>query len=96
MALAALPAPSALPGSASASRFDLGEDRQAGLADLLSHLAELAALGIDHVLVAPRQSWDEATFDAIASILPQVHAAVLASMGPPGPDRYHHAGAIRR
>jgi len=54
--------------------FDLGEDRQAGLADLLGHLAELAALGIDHVLVAPRRSWDDATFDAIASILPQVHS----------------------
>jgi F420-dependent oxidoreductase-like protein len=54
--------------------FDLGEDRQAGLADLLSHLAELAALGIDHVLVSPRRSWDDATFDAIASILPQVHS----------------------
>jgi hypothetical protein len=48
----------------------------------LSHLAELAALGIDHVLVSPRQSWDDATFDAIASILPQIHAAVLASTGP--------------
>src|ERR1039457_2717419 len=34
--------------------LELGEDRQAGLADLLSHLAELAALGIDHVLVSPR------------------------------------------
>jgi F420-dependent oxidoreductase-like protein len=54
--------------------FELGEDRQAGLADLLSHLAELAALGIDHVLVSPRQSWDDVTFDAIASILPQIHA----------------------
>jgi len=54
--------------------FDLGEDRQAGLVDLLSHLVELAALGIDHVLVSPRRSWDDATFDAIASILPQVHS----------------------
>jgi F420-dependent oxidoreductase-like protein len=62
--------------------LELGEDRQAGLADLLSHLAELAALGIDHVLVSPRQSWDDVTFDAIASILPQIHAAVLASTGP--------------
>ncbi len=37
-------------------------------------LSELAALGVDHVLVSPRHSWDEATFDAIASILPEVHA----------------------
>jgi F420-dependent oxidoreductase-like protein len=59
--------------------FELGEDRQRGLADLLSHLRELAALGIDHALVTPRRCWDDATFEAIASILPQVHAAVLAS-----------------
>jgi hypothetical protein len=26
------------------------------------------------VLASPRSSWDEATFDAIASILPEVHA----------------------
>jgi len=26
------------------------------------------------VLASPRQAWDDATFDAIASILPQVHA----------------------
>jgi F420-dependent oxidoreductase-like protein len=62
--------------------FELGEDRQAGLAGLLSHLRELAALGIDHALVSPRRSWDDATFEAIASILPQVHAAGLASTGP--------------
>ncbi|MGH3195043.1 MAG: LLM class F420-dependent oxidoreductase [Streptosporangiaceae bacterium] len=56
------------------SSFDLGEDRQAGAAALVSHLRELAAVGIDHVLTSPRQSWDEATFEAIASILPEVHA----------------------
>jgi alkanesulfonate monooxygenase SsuD/methylene tetrahydromethanopterin reductase-like flavin-dependent oxidoreductase (luciferase family) len=54
--------------------FDLGEDRQAGLADLLDHVRELATLGIDHVLVSPRRSWDEATLDAIVSILPEIHA----------------------
>ncbi len=56
------------------SSFDLGEDRQAGLADLLDHLRELAAAGIGHVLVSPRQSWDVATLEAIVSILPQIHA----------------------
>ncbi len=65
--------------------FELGEDRQTGLADLLSHLRELAALGFDHALVSPRRSWDDATFEAIASILPQVHAAVLAGTGPARP-----------
>jgi F420-dependent oxidoreductase-like protein len=54
--------------------FDLGEDRKAGAAALLGHLHELAAAGIDHVLASPRSSWDEATFEAIASILPDVHA----------------------
>jgi hypothetical protein len=41
---------------------------------LLAHLRELAAVGIDHALASPRSSWDEATFEAIASILPEVHA----------------------
>ena len=40
----------------------------------LAHLRELAAVGIDHALASPRTSWDEATFEAIASILPEVHA----------------------
>jgi hypothetical protein len=26
------------------------------------------------VLASPRRSWDEATFEAIASILPEIHA----------------------
>jgi F420-dependent oxidoreductase-like protein len=56
------------------SSFDPGEDPKAGAATLLAHLRELAAIGIDHALVSPRSSWDEATFEAIASILPEVHA----------------------
>ena len=56
------------------SNFDLGQDRQAGLSDLLAHLRELAALGIGTVLVAPRHPWDDATLEALASILPDVHA----------------------
>ena len=56
------------------SNFDLGEDRQAGLSDLLAHLRELAALGIGTVLVAPHHLWDDATLEALASILPDVHA----------------------
>jgi F420-dependent oxidoreductase-like protein len=55
------------------TNFDLGSDRQAGLASLLAHLRELAALGIDHVLVSPPGPWDEATLDAVASIVPEVH-----------------------
>ena len=57
-----------------ATNFDLGEDPKAGAAELLIHLRELAAAGIAHVLFSPRGSWDEATFDAVASILPEIHA----------------------
>jgi alkanesulfonate monooxygenase SsuD/methylene tetrahydromethanopterin reductase-like flavin-dependent oxidoreductase (luciferase family) len=56
------------------SNFDLGEDPKAGAAALLAHLRELAAAGIGHALVSPRRSWDETTFDAVAAILPEVHA----------------------
>jgi alkanesulfonate monooxygenase SsuD/methylene tetrahydromethanopterin reductase-like flavin-dependent oxidoreductase (luciferase family) len=37
-------------------------------------LRELAEAGISPALVAPECSWDEARFDAIAAILPDVHA----------------------
>ncbi len=57
-----------------ASNVDLGEDPKAGAAALLAHLRELAAAGIEHVLFSPSRSWDEASFDAIAAILPEVHA----------------------
>jgi F420-dependent oxidoreductase-like protein len=56
------------------SNADFGEDPKAGAAALLAHLRELAAAGIDHALVSPRRAWDEATFDAVAAILPEVHA----------------------
>jgi F420-dependent oxidoreductase-like protein len=56
------------------SGFDLGDDRAAGLAALLAHLRELAALGVDHVILAPRGLWTEDNLAAVASILPDVHA----------------------
>jgi alkanesulfonate monooxygenase SsuD/methylene tetrahydromethanopterin reductase-like flavin-dependent oxidoreductase (luciferase family) len=56
------------------SNVDFGGDPKAGATALLAHLRELAAAGIDHALVSPRQAWDEATFDAVAAILPDVHA----------------------
>jgi F420-dependent oxidoreductase-like protein len=56
------------------SNFDFGEDPKAGAAAFLAHLRELAAAGIDHALVSPRQAWDEATLEAVAAILPEVHA----------------------
>jgi alkanesulfonate monooxygenase SsuD/methylene tetrahydromethanopterin reductase-like flavin-dependent oxidoreductase (luciferase family) len=56
-----------------ATDFDLGEDPKAGATALLSHLRELAAVGIGHALVTPGRAWDEASFDAIAAIVPEVH-----------------------
>jgi F420-dependent oxidoreductase-like protein len=40
----------------------------------LAHLAELADLGIDHVMVSPRQPWDETTLDQVAAMVPDAHA----------------------
>jgi len=62
-----------------ASGFDLGEDQDAGLADLLGHLRELADIGIDHVIVSPRGPWNEASLAAVASLLPEVHAMPTTS-----------------
>ena len=53
------------------SSFDFGEDPKAGATALLAHLRELAEVGIDHALASPRSSWDDATLEAIASILPE-------------------------
>jgi len=41
---------------------------------LTEHIRELAALGLDHVLLSPARAWDDATLEAIASVLPEVHA----------------------
>ena len=57
----------------------LGEERQAGLETLLAHLHELAAVGIDHVLLSPRRPWDQVTLDAVASIIPEAHAIPTGS-----------------
>jgi len=54
--------------------FNLGEDRKAGAAALLDHLRDLAAAGIDTALASPLPAWDEESFDAITSILPDIHA----------------------
>jgi len=62
-----------------ASGFDLGDDQDAGLADLLDHLRELADIGIDHAIVSPRGPWNEASLAAVASILPEIHAMSAVS-----------------
>lgn len=41
---------------------------------MLEHLAELSELGIDHAVVSPRRPWDEAIFDRVAAMVPEVHA----------------------
>jgi alkanesulfonate monooxygenase SsuD/methylene tetrahydromethanopterin reductase-like flavin-dependent oxidoreductase (luciferase family) len=61
-----------------ASPFDQGDDPKAALPGLLAHLADLAALGIDHVLLSPRGPWDEATLDALVSVIPDIHALETA------------------
>jgi F420-dependent oxidoreductase-like protein len=45
-------------------------------ARVVAHLAELAARGIDHAMVSPRQPWDEAALDRVAAMVPDVHALV--------------------
>lgn len=40
----------------------------------LDHLASLAGLGIDHVMLSPRQPWDEAALEKVAALVPDVHA----------------------
>jgi F420-dependent oxidoreductase-like protein len=56
-----------------ATSVDLGEDRQAGLEQLVAHLRELADIGIDHVLLGLPHPWDDETLEAVASIVPTVH-----------------------
>lgn len=40
----------------------------------VEHMRELAALGIDHTLVAPAGPWDEKRLAGLAELLPEVHA----------------------
>jgi alkanesulfonate monooxygenase SsuD/methylene tetrahydromethanopterin reductase-like flavin-dependent oxidoreductase (luciferase family) len=57
-----------------ASTVDLGPDPRAGVAAMVSHLRDLAAVGLDHVLVTLPRAWDQSTLEAIASVLPEIHA----------------------
>jgi F420-dependent oxidoreductase-like protein len=56
-----------------ASSPDLREDPDAAAAALLDHLRDLSALGIDHVMISPRDGRDQASLEAVAAILPAVH-----------------------
>jgi F420-dependent oxidoreductase-like protein len=56
------------------SFFQLAPDREAGLRNLVDHLRELAQAGVDHAIVSPRGPYDDATLEALASVLPEIHA----------------------
>jgi F420-dependent oxidoreductase-like protein len=45
---------------------------------ILDHLRELAALGIDHVILSTRGPWDERALDAVAELAAEVHAIPVA------------------
>ena len=48
-----------------ATGLELGEDGPADPRRLVTHLRELGGMGIDHVLLAPRGPWDEASLDVV-------------------------------
>jgi F420-dependent oxidoreductase-like protein len=54
-----------------ATHVDLGEEPRAGVGALVDHLNELAEIGIDHAIVAGH---DEEVLEAMAAVLPEVHA----------------------
>jgi F420-dependent oxidoreductase-like protein len=54
--------------------LDPGDDPADGVKHFLDHLEQLAGLGIDHAIIAPRGPWDEATLDTVAAILDEAHA----------------------
>jgi F420-dependent oxidoreductase-like protein len=55
-------------------------ERERGMEPLVAHLRELAAMGIDQAIVSPRGPWDVRTLEALAAVVPEVHAiqALLA------------------
>jgi alkanesulfonate monooxygenase SsuD/methylene tetrahydromethanopterin reductase-like flavin-dependent oxidoreductase (luciferase family) len=57
------------------ARFDPGD---AWLDALRKRLGELADLGVDHAMVAQSRPWTQDAVDALATILPEVHAMTPA------------------
>jgi F420-dependent oxidoreductase-like protein len=57
------------------ARLDVGD---AGLGALRGRLHELADLGVDHVMVVPSGPWTPDAIDALAAILPEIHAITPA------------------
>ncbi len=62
-----------------ASYVDLGDEPSAGLQRWLDHLGELAGLGIEHVIISAPGPWDDATLEAVCSVIPEVHAITPAA-----------------
>lgn len=60
------------------SVLELGDAPAEAANRLLDHLRELAATGIQHVLVAPRRPWDDAGLEALAAVLDEAHSIVPA------------------
>jgi F420-dependent oxidoreductase-like protein len=56
------------------TRIEVDEGGRADRRRLLAHLRELAAMGIDHVLLGAPAPWDEASLEVVTSIVPEVHA----------------------
>ncbi|HEX6447046.1 MAG TPA: LLM class F420-dependent oxidoreductase [Streptosporangiales bacterium] len=54
------------------------DDSRDGLDALLDHLRELAAIGIDHVVIGPREPWTEASLGLLASAVDEIHAIPVA------------------
>jgi F420-dependent oxidoreductase-like protein len=61
--------------------FDLGDHPAAGRRGFLARLAELAELGFDHVMVAPRGPWTKDNLGALTELLPDIHAMTPGSPG---------------
>jgi F420-dependent oxidoreductase-like protein len=51
-----------------------GKDVRAGVDRLVEHLSELAAIGVQHVIISPRAPWDDATLEMLAARLDDIRA----------------------
>ena len=54
--------------------FDLGDDPAAGRREFLAHLQDLADIGFEHVMLAPRGPWSAGSVAALAEMVPDIHA----------------------
>ncbi len=62
--------------------FDLGDNRVVGLRDVMTHVRQLATLGIDHVIfMGPKFEWGR-ELDDIADIVDDVHHIAPNHSGP--------------